>query len=78
MNEEKKVIVKDLHGLDDVYRRLGQVVRVFHERLEDEKEIESFQKEGSHEWVIINFDKFDDDMISYTEYEKPLKLKLWE
>jgi hypothetical protein len=46
--------------------------------LEDEKEIESFQKEGSHEWVIINFDKFDDDMISYTEYEKPLKLKLWE
>ena len=39
MNEEKKVIVKDLHGLDDVYRRLGQVVRVFHERLEGEKEI---------------------------------------
>ena len=25
--------------------------------LEDEKEIESFKKEGSHEWVIINIEK---------------------
>ena len=27
--------------------------------LEDEKEIESFKKEGSHEWVIINIEKED-------------------
>ena len=27
--------------------------------LEDEKEIESFKKEGSHEWVIINIEKLD-------------------
>jgi hypothetical protein len=25
--------------------------------LENEKEIESFKKEGSHEWVIINIEK---------------------
>ena len=25
--------------------------------LESEKEIESFKKEGSHEWVIINIEK---------------------
>ena len=30
----------------------------------------------AHVWALNNFDKFDHDMISYTEYEKPLKLKL--
>jgi len=27
--------------------------------LEDEKEIESFKKEGSHEWVIININQLN-------------------
>ena len=25
--------------------------------LEDEKEIEEFKKEGSHEWVLVNINK---------------------
>jgi hypothetical protein len=27
----------------------------------------------AHEWAINNFEKFNHDMISYTEYEKPIK-----
>tara|TARA_R110000744_G_scaffold236121_2_gene353724 strand:+ start:1734 stop:1913 length:180 start_codon:yes stop_codon:yes gene_type:complete len=30
----------------------------------------------AHVWALNNFDKFNHDMISYTEYEKPLKIKL--
>lgn len=27
----------------------------------------------AHVWALDNFDKFNHDMISYTEYEKPIK-----
>ena len=29
--------------------------------------------EDAHVWALDNFDKFNHDMISYTEYEKPIK-----
>ena len=46
--------------VDDMILKIGDIEEddddIFF-YLEDEKEIESFKKEGSHEWVIINIEK---------------------
>ena len=45
---------------DDMILKVGDIEEDDDEiffYLEDEKEIESFKKEGSHEWVIINIEK---------------------
>jgi hypothetical protein len=45
---------------DDMILKVGEIEEEDDEiffYLEDEKEIESFKKEGSHEWVIINIEK---------------------
>ena len=48
--------------VDDMILKIGDIEEddddIFF-YLEDEKEIESFKKEGSHEWVIINIEKED-------------------
>tara|TARA_Y100000401_G_C8128765_1_gene129003 strand:- start:62 stop:280 length:219 start_codon:yes stop_codon:yes gene_type:complete len=48
--------------VDDMILKIGDIEEddddIFF-YLEDEKEIESFKKEGSHEWVIINIKKED-------------------
>lgn len=62
MNDDKRFIatIKWLDNgniQDDMILKIGDIADddddVFF-YLEDEKEIESFQNEGSHEWVIIN------------------------
>ena len=48
--------------VDDMILKIGDIEEDDYEiffYLEDEKEIESFKKEGSHEWVIINIEKED-------------------
>ena len=48
--------------VDDMILKIGDIEEDDDEiffYLEDEKEIESFKKEGSHEWVIINIEKED-------------------
>ena len=48
--------------VDDMIFKIGDIEEDDDEiffYLEDEKEIESFKKEGSHEWVIINIEKED-------------------
>ena len=45
---------------DDMILKVGDIEEDDDEiffYLKDEKEIESFKKEGSHEWVIINIEK---------------------
>jgi hypothetical protein len=45
---------------DDMILKVGDIEEDDDEiffYLENEKEIESFKKEGSHEWVIINIEK---------------------
>ena len=46
--------------VDDMILKIGDIEEddddIFF-YLEDEKEIESFKKEGSHEWVIINIEE---------------------
>ena len=48
--------------VDDMILKIGDIEEddddIFF-YLEDEKEIDSFKKEGSHEWVIINIEKED-------------------
>ena len=49
---------------DDMILKVGDIEEDDDEiffYLEDEKEIECFKKEGSHEWVIINIEKESDD-----------------
>lgn len=46
--------------VDDMILKIGDIEEDDDEiffYLESEKEIESFKKEGSHEWVIINIEK---------------------
>tara|TARA_R100000655_G_scaffold103298_1_gene149657 strand:+ start:651 stop:851 length:201 start_codon:yes stop_codon:yes gene_type:complete len=45
---------------DDMILKVGDIEEDDDEiffYLEDEKEIKSFKKEGSHDWVIINIEK---------------------
>tara|TARA_B110000037_G_scaffold2384_1_gene2795 strand:+ start:467 stop:673 length:207 start_codon:yes stop_codon:yes gene_type:complete len=67
MNDDKRFIatIKWLDNgniQDDMILKIGDIADddddVFF-YLEDEKEIESFQKEGSHEWVIINLKEIE-------------------
>tara|TARA_R110000737_G_scaffold316356_1_gene326610 strand:+ start:43 stop:240 length:198 start_codon:yes stop_codon:yes gene_type:complete len=49
---------------DDMILKVGDIEEDDDEiffYLEDEKEIECFKKEGSHEWVIINIEKESDE-----------------
>ena len=50
----------DNGNIQDVVMKIGQVGwdddDIFF-YLEDEKEIEEFKKEGSHEWVLVNINK---------------------
>lgn len=49
---------------DDMILKVGDIEEDDDEiffYLEDEKEIECFKKEGSHEWVIINIEKERDE-----------------
>ena len=50
----------DNGNIQDVVMKIGEVGwdddDIFF-YLEDEKEIEEFKKEGSHEWVLININK---------------------
>ena len=50
----------DNGNIQDVVMKIGEVGcdddDIFF-YLEDEKEIEEFKKEGSHEWVIVNINK---------------------
>lgn len=49
---------------DDMILKVGDIEEDDDEiffYLEDEKEIECFKKEGSHEWVIINIEKEGDE-----------------
>ena len=46
--------------VDDMILKIGDIEEYDDDiffYLEDEKEIESFKKEGSHEWVIINIEE---------------------
>ena len=50
----------DNGNIQDVVMKIGEVGwdddDIFF-YLEDEKEIEEFKKEGSHEWVLVNINK---------------------
>ncbi len=50
----------DNGNIQDVVMKIGEVSwdddDIFF-YLEDEKEIEEFKKEGSHEWVLVNINK---------------------
>ena len=58
-NKRYKAVIKwlDTGNIDWVVLKIGDIAEddddIFF-YLESEKEIESFKKEGSHEWVIIN------------------------
>jgi len=58
-NKRYKAVIKwlDTGNIDWVVLKIGDIGEddddIFF-YLESEKEIESFKKEGSHEWVIIN------------------------
>ena len=58
-NKRYKAVIKwlDTGNIDWVVLKIGDIAEddddIFF-YLESEKQIESFKKEGSHEWVIIN------------------------
>jgi len=61
-NKRYKAVIKwlDTGNIDWVVLKIGDIGEddddIFF-YLESEKEIESFKKEGSHEWVIINIEE---------------------